>query len=56
MARKLLQIGKKFGFSTETLKTPLGDLDCVWRLKEPKILEGTPIVTFEIVASEGRSR
>ena len=53
-ARKLREIGENLGFSVQGLKTPLGLLDCVWRLNVPipKISRELPVVAFEVVCSE----
>ena len=54
--RKLREIGEKLGFDTAGVKTHLGVLDCVWRLKEdahlPKVEKNLPIVAFEVICSE----
>jgi len=52
---KINKIGKELGFDTNGLKTPIGRLDAVWRIKNlnlPGIKENIPIVAFEIVCSE----
>ncbi len=53
--KKLTEIGDKLGFDTTSRKTPLGLLDCIWRIKNqavPKFDENLPIVAFEVVCSE----
>lgn len=55
--KKLKEIGEKLGFSTENIKTPLGVLDCIWRIKNlslPNINEDLPLVAFEVICSENQ--
>jgi len=60
--QKLTEIGKRFGFEIKGMETPVGWLDCVWRLGESsKFVKseehyvstyGLPIVAFEVIYSE----
>jgi len=54
--RKLREIGERLGFYTAGVKTRLGVLDCVWRLKGnirlPQVEDNLPIAAFEVICSE----
>ena len=60
--QKLTEIGKRLGFETKGMETPVGWLDCVWRLRESRKFVkseehyvstyGLPIVAFEVIYSE----
>lgn len=54
--QKLKEIGEKLGFATGGLKTGLGTLDCIWRLKDTRLLrlKFIPLVTFEVICSENQ--
>ncbi|MBW2975081.1 hypothetical protein KY366_05160 [Candidatus Woesearchaeota archaeon] len=51
----LSAIGQELGFSVSGLKTDLGNLDCIWRVKGkqlPKNAQNLPLVVFEVICSE----
>lgn len=54
--QKLRDIGKTLRFDTRGLKTNLGILDCVWRLKDTRLqrLMHMPLVAFEVICSENQ--
>ena len=59
---KLKKIGTALGFDTDShgsLKTPIGNLDCAWRIKNlklPNINGPIPFAAFEVICSEDRKQ